>query len=550
MEKVIGNIIAQFRDFFKSLPPIKRNSIIMATTISVVGVIIVAVMLSRTNYKPLFKNVKPDQLGLVVNNLKQKNISFTLEDDGKTILVPGDLLHATQMAIMSEVGDQNIGDVGGLEIFKENQVGMTKFAQRVNFQRALQGELMRSINSLAVVKESKVILALPQKKTFLEEGGAPKASVVVNLYPGKQLSPDQVRGIVHLVAASVPDMDRDDVTVVDVMGKVLSKKYGGEGGASDFLVELKKRTEVDMESRVEAILKKVVGVGNVIAKVNVTLDPNSVSSVEEIVDPDKTAIRSSVTEEEMLDGARTNPSGVPGARANLPGAADQGEVGFKQNVRKELKTTNFAVPKTTKKVIQAPGAIRKITVAVLVDGKTEIESAVDGKTTEKWTPRTPEELQRYETLVSNTLGIDATRGDSVKIENMQFKKEDFTEAEEILTLIERKKLIHALFKWSLLGLSLALMYFVVVRPFMRWITDSFQDTVEDMLPRTIEELEELQAVDNSLPGMSGALPVLEESIDPDKAESELLKERIMAVLEQHEDKAAGAFNLWVMRREL
>lgn len=550
MEKVIGNIIAQFRDFFKSLPPIKRNSIVAASTVAVVGVVVVIAMVSRTNYKPLFKNIKAEQLGLVVNNLKKKNISFTLEDDGKTILVPGNLLHATQMSLMAEIGDQNIGDVAGLEIFKDTKVGMTKIAQQINYQRALQGELMRSINTLAVVKESKVILALPQKKTFLEEGGRPKASVVVNLYPGKSLSPEQVRGIVHLVSSSVQDMDRDDVTVVDVMGKVLSKKFAGDSGASEYLVDLKKRTEVDMEERVEAILKKAVGVGNVIAKVNVQLDPKGVSSVEEIVDPDKTAIRSSVTEEEMLDGARTNPAGVPGARANLPGAADQGQVGFKQNVRKELKTTNFAVPKTTKKTVQSAGAITKISVAVLVDGKVDTEAAEDGKVTEKWVPRTQEELKRYESLVVNALGIDAARGDSVKIENIQFKKEDFAEAQEILTLIERKKLIHALFKWSLLGLSLALMFFVVVRPFMRWVTDSFQDTVEDMLPRTIEELEELQAVDNSLPGMSGALPVLEESIDPDKAESELLKERIMAVLEQHEDKASGAFNLWVMRRDL
>lgn len=119
----------------------------------------------------------------------------------------------------------------------------------------------------------------------------------------------------------------------------------------------------------------------------------------------------------------------------------------------------------------------------------------------------------------------------------------------MLTTLERKKLLQSLFKWSLLGLSLALFFFIVVRPFMRWITDSFQDSVEDMLPRTIEELEELQSVDNSLPGMSGALPVLEESLDPNKAESELLKERIMVLMENDHEKAAGAFSLWMARRD-
>ena len=143
----------------------------------------------------------------------------------------------------------------------------------------------------------------------------------------------------------------------------------------------------------------------------------------------------------------------------------------------------------------------------------------------------------------------AGRGDNVRIENIQFQPEDFSEAEKILTTLERKKLIHALFKWALLGFSLALFFFIVVRPFMQWITDSFQDSVEEMLPRTIEELEELQSVDNTLPGMSTALPVLQESIDPEKAESELLKDRIMNSMGRDEEKAANAFGMWLVRKD-
>ena len=164
-------------------------------------------------------------------------------------------------------------------------------------------------------------------------------------------------------------------------------------------------------------------------------------------------------------------------------------------------------------------------------------------------PRTPKELAKYETLVKNAIGFKSDRGDSVKIENIQFIAEDFTEAEKILTTLERKKLMHALFKWALLGFSLALFFFVVVRPFMQWITDSFQDSVEDMLPRTIEELEELHSVDSTLPGMSSALPVLEEAIDPDKAESELLKDRIMAIMESDDEKASNAFGMWLVRKD-
>ncbi|MCB0350208.1 MAG: flagellar M-ring protein FliF [Bdellovibrionales bacterium] len=548
MGKIFSSLVVQFQTFFNALPPVKRNAIMVSTVIAVAGFVLVAVMVTKTDYVPLFSNVAPEQMPLVLENLRKKNIPFKMGDGGNSIFVPRELLPATQMAIMSELGSSKVGNLG-LEIFEKQDFGVTSYAQKINYQRAIQGELMRAINTLTAIKQSKVLLALPNKKTFLEEGGQPTASVVIELHPGKTVNQDQVRGIAHLVASAVENLDPSKVTVVDEKGKVLSKNYESDSGASAALLDMKKQRDREMEERVESILARVVGAGKVIARVNTKLNPRSVASVEETVDPDSTAIRSQVTEEEMLDGSRTNPTGIPGARANLPGAGDQGQVGFQQNVRKELKTTNYSVPKTVRKVQESAGDVEKISIAVLVDGLTEQVKADDGTVTQKWTPRSAEELAKYESLVKNAIGFDAKRGDSVKIENIKFEKEEFAEAEQLLTTLERRKLLHALFKWSLLGFSLALFFFIVIRPFMRWITDSFQDTVEDMLPRTIEELEELQSADNTLPGMSGALPVLEESIDPSKAESELLKERIMGIIENDIEKSAAAFNMWVARRD-
>jgi flagellar M-ring protein FliF len=200
-------------------------------------------------------------------------------------------------------------------------------------------------------------------------------------------------------------------------------------------------------------------------------------------------------------------------------------------------------------VKEAAGGVERLSVAVLVDGVVKQVTDKDGNVTEQWAARSPEEMKKIEQIVRSAAGFSSTRGDTVTVENIAFQKEDFSEAERLLTTLERKKLLHSAMKWLILSLSLGLFFFVVVRPFMRWITDSFQDTVEDMLPKTIEELEELQSVDNSLPGMSGALPVLEESLDPDKAESELLKERIMNLMELDNEKAAGAFSLWLSRRD-
>ncbi len=548
MNKLLGSLAAQFRSFYLSLPPIKRNSLIASAVVAAVGLVVVSIMVTKTDYTPLFTNVAPEQLPLVLDNLRKKNIPFRLGPDGNSIYVPTDLLPATQMVVMSELGSSKVGTLG-LEIFEKQDFGITSYAQKINYQRAIQGELMRAINTLTAIKQSKVLLALPNKKTFLEEGGQPTASVVVELNAGKTLSQDQVRGITHLVASAVEGLEPERVTVVDDKGKVLSKNYEGESGLSAELLDLKKTRERELEERIESILSRVVGSGKVIARVNTTLNPRSIDSVEETVDPESTAIRSQVTEEEMLDGSRTNPTGIPGSRANLPGAGDQGQVGFQQNVRKELKTTNYSVPKTVRKIQESAGDLQKVTVAVLVDGVIEQVKADDGTVTEKWVERSPAEIAKYESLVKNAIGFDAKRGDAVKIENIKFESENFVEAEQLLTSLERRKLLHALFKWSLLGMSLALFFFIVIRPFMRWITDSFQDTVEDMLPRTIEELEELQSADNTLPGMSGALPVLDESIDPNKAESELLKERIMGILEKDIEKSAAAFNMWVSRRD-
>lgn len=548
MGKIFRSLLTQFRDFFRSLGPTKRLSIIAASVVFMAAGIMMALMVTGKEYVPLLTNIPNDQLSMIVQKLNEKNVPFQLRDDGKTVAVPKDLLHSTQMSLMAEMGSSKIGTVG-LESFEKQDFGLNSYAQKINYQRALQGELTRAINTLTSVKQSKVILALPKQKTFLEEGGKASASVVVELHSGKVLGADQVRGIQYLVANAVEGMNAENVTVVDDRGKMLTRVGDSSTSGSSEIMDLKKQIEGNLEERIEAMLSKVVGQAKVIARVDATLGNKIISSVEETVDPEKTAIRSQQTEEESLDGSRTNPAGVPGSRANVPGAEDAAQVGFKQDVRKELKSINFDVPKTTRNIREMAGNLERVSVAVLVDGVQIKTTGEDGNESSKWTARAPEELVKYETLVKNAIGFNQARGDSVKIENIEFIAEDFSESDRLLTSLERRKLLHALLKWALLGFSLAIFFFIVVKPFMQWITDSFQDSVDEMLPRTIEELEELQSVDSSLPGMSSALPILEESIDPDKAESELLKDRILAIMEQDNEKVSNAFGMWLVRKD-
>jgi len=219
---------------------------------------------------------------------------------------------------------------------------------------------MRAINTLTPVKQSKVILALPAKKTMMEESSPPSASVVVELHPGKELSAEQVRGIRYLVANAVEGMDVERVTVIDERGKMISRQSDGATGASNEIMELKSKVEKDLEGRIESILTKVVGSGKIVARVDATINNKIVTAVEEIVDPDKTAIRSQTSSEENLDGARTSPTGVPGSRSNIPGAEDNnGQVGFKQDVKKELKTINYKSLKRQKISEKLQGLLKK-----------------------------------------------------------------------------------------------------------------------------------------------------------------------------------------------
>ena len=531
MQKLLGNLLGQLREFYTNLTPMKRASVVTATFIIATTIAVVGVMVSGRTWVPLQTDIPTEMLPLIISKLQEKQVPYQPVNGGKTIEVPPEFLHSTEMMLMSETGMTKIGSVG-FELFDKDSFGTTSYVQRINYQRALQGELVRTINTLESIKNSKVLLALPPKKTFLEEGDAPSASVIVDVKDGKTLSVDQVRGIVHLVSSAVEGLDPEKVTVVDARGKVLSKNVvGGVSAISNDMMEFKTNREQAFESRIEDILSKVVGQGKIIARVNADVNFRQISSVEEVVDPDKQALKSLQTEEEKLRGAE-DPNGT----------------GFKQDVDKELKTQNFENTKTVRNIKEPTGNVEKLSVAVLVDGVTTTTVGKDGKVTESWAPRTPEELAKYETIVKNAIGFDDKRGDTVKIENIKFTKEDFSDSDRFISSLERRKLISYALKWFVIAASFALFFFIVVRPFMKWITESFSDSVDEMLPKTIEELEDLQTVDNSLPGMAGALPMLEETLDPDKAESELLRERIMNLITNDGKKAAFALNQWVDER--
>lgn len=547
MKGMFSVLVAQLRDFFKSLTPIKRMSVIASSAVAIAAIVTIALMSVRKDYVPLIKDIDPAETSSVINVLETKKIPYQIVDSGRTILVPHSFLPSSQMLIMSEVGSEKLSQ--GLELFDKQSFGTTTYEQRIKYQRALQGELIRSISTLESISRAKVILAIPEKKVFSDEASTPTASVVVELHPGKTLSEDQVRGITYLVSNSVENLKAENVSVVDSRGKVLSKKTDDALGNSAELMDSRRKIENYFQERIESILSKVVGEGKVIARVSADLNNKQISKMEESVDPDKTAIKSSQTDQESVEGNRSNPTGVAGARAQLPGASENGNVTFNQDVKKEQKSVTYEVPKTVTNIVESAGSISRLSIAVVVDGVVKTVNA-NGKETQQWQPRPAEEMARIETIVKNAIGFSDQRGDSVKIESFQFAKEDFSSVEEISSEIYRQKMIRFALSWVIAIIGLILVYLFVIRPFTGWLTDSFQESIDDMLPKTIEELEELQSVDTRLPGMSTVVPVLDAPIDPEKAESEILKERILSMVQDDEEKASGAFSLWLVRRDI
>src|SRR5256885_852656 len=316
MEAMFGHLRAQLTAFFVAQPPARRIAIAGVGLGSLVAVLAFAWWVQRPLYRPLFTNLGEQDAAAIVDALRAEKVSFRLADGGRAILVPAERLYELRLALASR-GLPGGGGVG-FELFDRQTLGQTDFLQRSNYQRALQGELARTISRLGGVESVRVHLALPERSLFVGEDRRPSASVMVKLAPGRALSAAQIDGIVHLVAASVAGLAADGVTVVDESGRMLTTdRRGGETvGASSTALEMQASIERQLAERVESMLAAVVGRDKAIARVAATLEVARVERTEETYDPERTALRTQRTTREQPTGARTG-GGAPGVQSNL-----------------------------------------------------------------------------------------------------------------------------------------------------------------------------------------------------------------------------------------
>lgn len=540
-EKIYGN----FMEFFGNLEWPKKIAFFVITGVILSFMVGIVIWASKTRFEVLYTDLNREDSKQIAVLLEENKVPYQLSDDGKIISIPEDMRRIWRLKLAT-MGVNFSGTVG-YEVFDKQSFGTTSFVQKVNRQRALEGELVRTIKYISGVKRARVHLSMPESSPFVSEKKPPSASVVLELDRGVTLTEHEIKGIGSLVASSVEEMRPENVVILDHKGKRLSDNVGDPMTANTAnRMALEAKLNRQYESQIEEILSKVVGNGKVIAKVAVKLDFTQSVMTETSFDSENKAVLSEVNNTQKLEGSRPSPQGIPGARSNLPGENPQpGIPETKNNVAKEFATRNYNVPSKVTKSKRPTAGLKMVSAAVMLDGKRVPmlddagqpvldEHGVAKTRYEEWSK---DELENFSAIVSSTIGLNAKRGDQVVLKSMEFAQEDLAAIDRLMREKENRELIKNLVKYLSVGLTIALFFFLVIRPFIQWITDNTVESVEDFLPKTLEELEKVQA-NQKLPGLEDALPQIEEKLNPEKIEGNMLREKIVSLVENNPAKAA------------
>lgn len=417
----------------------------------------------------LYSNLDLKEASTVVQALQAAGIKYEAQGDGSTIMVPRDQVASARLMIASK-GLVSSGSVG-YEIFDQTSaLGQTDFVQQLNRQRALEGELARTIRGLDGVTSVRVHLNLPRRQLFEETAEPPSASVMIGI-SGRTPGDDQVQAVQNLVAGAVPGLKAEQVSVIDQHNKVLSVA-GGSSVAGRMADDRKSEVERRMAARIKELVEGVVGPGRARVEVTADIDMARVTEQKESFDPDGQVVRSEQTGEE--NAAENQPDGADAVSAsgNIPGAATGAAGGLASSrTGRTDSTTNYEISKTVTTEVREPGTVKKVSVAVAVDGVTAVGK--DGKPG-AWTPRSEAERLQLEDLVKAAVGFDAERGDTVKVTNVRFAREAIDEAgiaakAGLLSGFDKNDVMRAI-ELGVLAILGILMTLFGVRPLLKGLT--------------------------------------------------------------------------------
>jgi flagellar M-ring protein FliF len=459
-----------------------RAKIVLAVSLAVVGGGLIYIMAAdHTSYTPLFTGLSIVDASKITEELKKSKIPFRIEAGGTAVLVPEEKVHETRLSMAGQ-GLPRGGGVG-FEIFDSQKFGISDFAQQVNYRRALQGEMERTISQLDAVKVARIHIALPKHRLFARQQRPVSASVSLRLHPGRALSRPSVKSIVHLVSSAVSDLSPDQVTVVDTSGTLLwSGRQGSSGGSGP--LEHKQNMEETLERRLRELLNAAVGPGRSVVKVTAELGMASLEQMDTQYDPEKAVIRSESSLEEKDEKGSPKAAGIPGVRGNLPGGPAPETGAGKAGSSRKRTTRNYEINKVVRKRVSPAGELQRLSVAVLVDSKALVAASTGGAKG-AGEGKLKVDLTALEEVVKKAVGFSKKRGDRVTLQAVPFvptAELDVEPGNVVTRFVEEQGALI----WPALGIIGGIVVLIYIK---RWLNKRKRDSEVVDLPKTVQELE-------------------------------------------------------------
>ena len=461
---------------FQGLPALRQIGLMIGLAASVALGVSVVLWSQKPNYTLLYANLSSKDAGQVIDALQSSGIQFKVDEATGAVMVESSKLQSARMELAKDGLPE--GNAMGFEMLqKEQGFGTSQFIETARFQRALEGELARTISELRNVKNARVHLAIPKRSVFLRDRSEPTASVMTDLYSGRTLDEEQIAAIVHLVSSSVPHLKPGNITVVDQRGELLSSGASDTGMAqTSTQFSYNRKLEQNYADRVRQLLEPIVGAGSVRASINADLDFTVTERTQETFNPDLPALRSEQVSEDSSQNS-AGASGIPGALSNQPPEAAElqapdaaagvdGEAASMPRNSSKRSVRNYELDKTVSHTKLATGTIRRLSIAVVIDNKQELDEN-DELVNKPWTP---EELERFTTLVKEAVGFNGARGDTVNIINSSFMPLPEAEAVPEPSMMEQPW-VWNVGKQAVGAIGVLILIFGVLKPILRSLAE-------------------------------------------------------------------------------
>ncbi|MGD0775749.1 MAG: flagellar basal-body MS-ring/collar protein FliF [Candidatus Solibacter sp.] len=397
----------------------QRISIVAAALAVVAGIVFFVHWKHEGDFRPLYTSMAPEDAAGVVQKLRETGVEYRLSDNGGSVMVPGEKLAESRLALAA-AGLPKTGRIG-FELFDKSNFGATEFVEHINYKRALEGELERSVMSLAEVEQARVHLTLPKESVFIDQQQPAKASVMVRLHPGTQISTQNVLAVTNLVASAVEGLTPDAVSVVDMDGTLLSRpKKSAAGDGSEVTsesLEVRQQIEKGLVAKISETLEPLLGAKGFRAGASVDCDLTSGEQQEETLDPSRSVMVSSQKTEDVTEHATT--SGIPGTASNLPQQASSSAKGS-NGISRRTENVAYQTSRVIRHTKIPQGVIRRMSLAVLVDQSVRWEGEGANKH-RVLVPPAPETLKIIKDLVAGIAGLDVQRGDQLIVETLPFE---------------------------------------------------------------------------------------------------------------------------------